>query len=318
MQKRLAYKGRRLSVRVATAALVWLAAGMTTTEATEAADGKPAMSWGQAIMLGAIEGLTEYLPVSSTAHLFVAQRLMGIGDTAEERIAADAFVITIQAGAILAVVWLYFRRLRSIAAGLLGGAPEGRRLAGRLLLAFLPAVALGLAAEGVIKEKLFNPSAIAAAWLAGGAAILIVGRRRGRWGHGARQSLEELTWRGALLIGAAQCAALWPGVSRSLATIVGGLLAGLGVGAAVEFSFLLGLLTLGAATAHEMLRYGGEIIALYGWFGPLLGLLTGLLTAAASVKWMVAWLHRHGLAIFGWYRVAAGLAAWALIAAGRL
>jgi undecaprenyl-diphosphatase len=267
----------------------------------------------QAIILGIVEGVTEYLPVSSTGHLILAQRVLGIGHGE----AADAFAICIQAGAILAVLGLYFSRVRQMVAGLLGRDPEGLRLAGNVLTAFLPAVVLGLMFEKRIKEHLFNLPAITFAWFAGGIAILAVVSWRQRRAMPDRpgRELPELTVAGAVLIGLAQCAAMWPGTSRSLTTIVGGLLVGLQVSAAVEFSFLLGLVTLSAATAHDVLTHGAALIGAYSSSSMALGFAAATLAAAISVKWMVGYLRNHGLAAFGWYRVclAAAVAAFLLL-----
>ncbi len=268
----------------------------------------PAMTWGQAVILGLVEGLTEYLPVSSTGHLLLTQRLMGLAGEGDDRIAAESYAICIQAGAILAVLGLYFGRVRAMAMGVIGRDPEGRRLALRILLAFLPAAVIGLLAEDWIKGALFGGGQwdlwpTVAAWFVGGLVILGVHRRLARY-PGRGVPLASLTARMALGIGLAQCIAMWPGVSRSLATILGGVGVGLTLGAAVEFSFLLGLLTLTASTLYDALNNGGTIIATYGLLRPLVGLLVAMLSAAVAVKWMVAYLQRHGLALFGYYRIA--------------
>lgn len=255
----------------------------------------------QAVVLGVVEGVTEYLPVSSTGHLCLAERLLGF--SAEDKAAADAYAICIQAGAILAVVWLYFARLRTMVFGLIGRDPVGRRLAVNLVVAFLPAALMGLTFEKTIKHHLFGLWPITLAWFAGGVLILAFstrGRRSLREGF----SLESLSWQRAGLIGLMQCLAMWPGTSRSLVTILGGLLAGMGLSAAVEFSFLLGLITLGAATSYEMLQHGGAILTAFGWGGPLLGLIVAFVSAILAVRWMVTYLSRHGLALFGYYRIA--------------
>ncbi len=215
------------------------------------------MELWQALILGLVEGLTEYLPVSSTGHLLVVQRLLGI----EASEAANAFAIVIQGGAIAAVLLLYHRRVGQMFLGLAGREAAGRRLLVALVVAFLPAAAAGFAAEERIEQYLFGPWPVVAAWAVGGAFLIwIAPRIRQREGR----PIEDVTWRIALIIGLAQCAALWPGVSRSLATILGGLAAGLSLAAAVEFSFLLGLLTLGAATAYKALDSGAAMVAAYG------------------------------------------------------
>jgi undecaprenyl-diphosphatase len=260
----------------------------------------------QALVLGIVEGLTEYLPVSSTGHLLLTQRLLGI----ESSTAADAFAICIQAGAILAVLGLYRARVAQMTLGVVGRDPVGQRLAFAIIAAFIPAAVLGLLLEKPIKLYLFGGDAwgmwpIVAAWLVGGIAILVVSRLRRRRG-GTPQTglnLEHLTLRMALIVGFAQCIAMWPGVSRSLVTIVGGLLVGLSLPAAVEFSFLLGVVTLTAATAYDAFKNGGEMLATYGPTPLLIGFGAAWLSAVIAVKWMVSYLQSHGLEIFGWYRV---------------
>jgi undecaprenyl-diphosphatase len=265
----------------------------------------------QALVLGIVEGLTEYLPVSSTGHLLLTQRLLGI----ESSTAADAFAICIQAGAILAVLGLYRARVAQMTLGVIGRDPVGRHLAVAIIAAFIPAAVLGLLLEKPIKLYLFGGDAwglwpIVAAWLVGGIAILVVSRIRRRRGGTpqAGLSLEHLTLRMALIIGFAQCIAMWPGVSRSLVTIVGGLIVGLSLPAAVEFSFLLGVVTLTAATAYDAFKHGGEMLATYGPTPLLIGFGAAWLSAVIAVKWMVSYLQSHGLEIFGWYRVVLAIA----------
>ncbi len=272
----------------------------------------------QALILGIVEGLTEYLPVSSTGHLLLTQRLLGI----ESSTAADAFAICIQAGAILAVLGLYRARVAQMFRGFfLGQDPIGRHLALAIMAAFVPAAILGLLLEAPIKKYLFGGDAwglwpVVAAWMAGGLAILIVSHLRRRQGATPRTGfdIEQLTIRMAIIIGVAQCIAMWPGVSRSLVTIVGGVLVGLSLPAAVEFSFLLGVLTLSAATAYDALKHGPEMVATFGVTPLLIGFVAAWLSAVIAVKWMVRYLQTHGLEIFGWYRVLLAIAvtAWLL------
>ena len=297
--------------------LLVLAAGIAIV-ALDPGDGVDGgMSLGQAAILGAIEGVTEYLPISSTGHLLVAQRLMGIGtDGAASKSAADAFAICIQLGAILAVLLLYRARVGAMARGLLGRDVQGRHLLARVLVAFLPAAIVGLTFEDAIKEHLFGPWPVVLAWAVGGAAILVVAWRREGHPSDEGRGLAEMTLRMALLIGLAQCVAMWPGVSRSLVTIVGGVAAGLSVAAAVEFSFLLGLVTLGAATGYDALRHGAELADAYEPGALFVGLLFAFACALLAVHWMVAYLQRHGLALFGWYRLAVALLVAALLLAG--
>ena len=271
----------------------------------------------QALILGLVEGLTEYLPVSSTGHLLLAQRLMGIDSST----ASDAFAICIQAGAILAVLGIYRQRVAQMVMGVVGRNEAGQRLLINLLSAFVPAAVLGLLLEKPIKKYLFGGDEwglwpVVAAWFAGGMAILVVSLARRRRGTSPTTGLdlEHLTVRMALIVGLAQCIAMWPGVSRSLITIVGGVLVGLSLPAAVELSFLLGVITLTAATAYDALKHGPEMLATYGATPLLIGFGAAWLSAVLAVKWMVGYLKSHGMEIFGWYRVALALvvAAWLL------
>ena len=269
----------------------------------------------QALILGIVEGVTEYLPVSSTGHLLLAQRLLGIPSST----ASDAFAISIQGGAILAVLGLYRARVASMVRGVLGQDETGRKLAINLMAAFIPAAVLGLLLEKTIKKYLFGGDEwglwpVVAAWMVGGLAILAVSWRRKHSGATARTglSLDDLTLRMAVIVGVAQCIAMWPGVSRSLVTIVGGVLVGLSLPAAVELSFLLGVITLSAATAKDAWDNGAEMLAAYGPVPLAIGFVSAWVSAILAVRWMVGYLNRHGMEIFGWYRVALAIAvaAW--------
>ena len=308
------------------ALLITLLVGLCTTTAfaqepaePAASDDMPEMSLIDAAILGVVEGLTEYLPVSSTGHLLVVQNLLDIG-VADERSkrAADAYAICIQAGAIVAVLGLYFRRVKQGFAGIAGRDPAGRRLVINLLAGFLPAAIIGVSFNKMIKAYLFGPWPIVVAWFAGGLAILIVTyhRRRANMAPTTGRSLDELAWQAALLIGFAQCLAMWPGVSRSLITIVGGVVVGLSLPAAVEFSFLLGVITLGAATCYDALGSGSLMLEYYAPLTLALGLVMAFVSAVVAIKWMVAYLQTHSMAIFGWYRIAIAIVVAALIVAG--
>ena len=271
------------------------------------------LGYGDAIVLGVVEGVTEYLPVSSTGHLLVAGRLLGVDGTD----AFDSYAIAIQAGAILAVAGLYHRRIRSVLLGVVGRDEDGRRLAINLVVAFVPAAVIGVVLEGPIKDRLFQPWAIAVAWAVGGVVVLLTEQRSRRRSFGGRE-LDELTVRMAFIVGCCQAFALWPGTSRSLVTILAGLALGLKVSAAVELSFLLGLLTLGAATAYETLSNGSVMLETYGAARPLVGLVAATISAVVAVRWMIGWLQSRGLALFGWYRLGAAAVLVALLATGAL
>lgn len=266
----------------------------------------------QAFVLGIVEGLTEYLPVSSTGHLLVAQRMLGI----PESDASNAYAIAIQAGAIVAVLGLYRRRVAQMALGVVGRDPEGGQLARCVVIAFVPAAIVGLALDDVIEGFLFGPWPIVAAWIVGGLVILWFARTRPKAADGL--PIEKLTWRAALIIGAVQCVAMWPGVSRSLATILGGVLVGLSLPAAVEFSFLLGLVTLGAATAYKSLQHGGAMLDAYGPVPIVIGFLAAWVAAVVSVRFMVSWLNERGLGLFAWWRFGAAAVVATLVLLGHL
>lgn len=302
--------------------------GAPGTPPDAAGNARPAMTAGQAVVLGVVEGLTEYLPVSSTGHLLLAERLMGIGhadsasaeDNQRTKDAADAYAICIQAGAIIAVLGLYFRRVKQMLLGLAGKDPQGSRLLANVAAGFIPAAVIGLMFNSTIKAHLFGPWPVVAAWFVGGVAILWVSWRKNKRDPRIRGGLllDDMTWRMALWIGIAQCLAMWPGVSRSLVTIVGGLLVGLSMSAAVEYSFLLGVVTLGAATAYDALKHGQTMLQTFDVLPIAIGLLFAFIAAVLSVKWMVAYLNRHGLALFGYYRVALALVTGVWLASGTL
>lgn len=268
-----------------------------------------ALTTGAAVLLGIVEGLTEWLPISSTGHLTVTQDLLGINGAA-----ANSYAIAIQAGAILAVLLLYRSRFAGMLRGMLGQDATGRRTLVAVAVATLPAVVVALSFENFIKERLFGPWPVVAAWLAGGVAILFVAQHRRNVSPTAGAALATLDWRGALIIGLAQTLALWPGVSRSLVTILAATAVGLSVPAAVEFSFLLGFVVLGGATLYETASSGSEMLAAYGLATPLLGLAVAFVSALVAMRWMIEYLNRHGLEAFGWYRIAiAGVVAGLLL-----
>ncbi|MEE2894798.1 MAG: undecaprenyl-diphosphate phosphatase [Planctomycetota bacterium] len=272
-----------------------------------------------AIILGLVEGITEYLPVSSTGHLIITSSLLGLDRDEQVKSAVDAFNIVIQGGAILAVLGLYRVRVLSMIRGLLGKDAGGRRLFLNLVIAFLPAAVLGVLLDDLIEAALFRPWPVIGALAVGG--LLLLGMKR--WqdrvfasaeGDGAEDrftDIEHLTWKQALIVGFLQCVAMWPGTSRSMMTIVGGMLVGLRPKQAAEFSFLLGLPTLGGACVYKALKSGDEIAAL-GAAPIVVGIAVATISAAFAVKWLVGYLAKHGLAAFGWYRIALAIVLAAL------
>jgi undecaprenyl-diphosphatase len=257
----------------------------------------------QAIILGIVEGITEYLPISSTGHLVLAGWMMGLKSNA-----VDSYVIVIQGGAILAVIGLYRKRFGNMLLGFLGKHKVGLKLAINLIIAVLPAVVLGLLFKDTIKEQLFFPTPIIAAIGLGGVLMLFASRwQRSAFHEGDENQsfidIEQLTWKKALIIGLLQCIAMWPGTSRSMMTIVGGMAVGMKPKHAAEFSFLLGLPTLGGATLLELYD-SREVLLEMNMLAMIVGIVVSFLAAAIAIKWLVAYLSKHGLALFGWYRIA--------------
>ena len=288
---------RLAAVLITVAAFVFLASVVISRSA-----GDGLLSVPEALLLGAIEGVTEYLPVSSTGHLTITQDLLGLTDTAGSQAAADAYAVVIQGGAIVAVAVLYRHRIAAVVASIVrpDGDGESRRLGASVVVAFLPAGLVGLLLGDVVKDRLFGLWPTVAAWAIGGVVILVNDRRSAA--H--RRPLEDITPLDGLIIGLAQVVALWPGVSRSLVTILAASGRRFSAVAAVEFSFLLGFVTLGAATTYEAVSSGGLIVEQFGIAAPIAGFVASLLAAAAAVAWLVRYLERRGLAVFGWYRLA--------------
>ncbi len=276
--------------------------------------GSEDLSVVDAVVLGVVEGVTEYLPISSTGHLIVVERLLGLGADEASRQAIDAYTVIIQFGAILAVVAISRTRVTAMARGLVGRDPGGRQLLTVVLAAFVPAAVVYLAFGDTIDEYLLDPGPVAAALIVGGIAILALTPWLRRRSSGAGRTIEELTVRSALLIGLLQSLALWPGTSRSLVTILGGLLVGLSLAAAVEFSFLIGLVTLSAASLVAAAKDGGLVLDTYGVATPLLGMVAAGIAAFLAVRSFVAFLKRRELTAFGYYRIGLGILVLVLMA----
>jgi undecaprenyl-diphosphatase len=282
-----------------------------------------AMTVWKAAVLGIVEGVTEYLPISSTGHLLVASDLLGLGTSDADVAAAKTYAIAIQFGAILAVAGLFWKRFRDMLLGLVGRSASGRHLLIVLVIAFAPAAVLGFLFDDKIEEVLFAPWPIIAAWLVGGIGILALEHfgmipRRGEVPAEGEDPLTQITYRQALVIGLVQTIAMWPGTSRSLMAILGALLVGVTMSAAVEFSFLLGFLTLSAASFYAVLTDGGALVDQFGIVDPLVGLLFAFVSAVLAIRWMVGYLQQHSLSIFGWYRIVAAALAASLLFAGVL
>ena len=267
------------------------------------------LTWWKAAILGVVEGLTEYLPISSTGHLLVTARLLNLPDDKGSAglEAVNTYVVAIQFGAILAVLGVFWPRFVQMVQGLFGRNPEGRHLLVTLVIAFLPAAVLGAALDTKIEDTLFGPWPIVVAWIVGGVLILVLERTgripdRHELTSGRTRSVTEITYQQALIIGLAQCIALWPGTSRSLATIIGALLVGVAMPAAVEFSFLLGFATLTAATLFKLAKDGGTLVDQFGIVDPLIGAVFAFVSAVVAIRWLISYLSKHDLTIFAWYR----------------
>ena len=263
----------------------------------------------KAAILGIVEGLTEFLPISSTGHLIVAASLLDF--TGEN---AKTFEVAIQTGAMIAVIWEYRRKLAGTVTGL-GHDPAARRFAMNVLIAFAPAVALALVFGSFIKAHLFHPVPVAAAFVIGGLVILFVEKRHKRlYGerdlqgqrHARVESVDDMTPLDALKVGLAQCAALIPGTSRSGATIIGGMIFGLSRKAATEFSFYLAIPTLIGAGAYSVWKQR-DLLTLADVPLFAVGLVFAFISALICIRWLIRYIATHDFIIFAWYRIVFGI-----------
>lgn len=251
-----------------------------------------------AIFLGIIEGITEFLPISSTGHLILVGALLGPSTESSK-----LFDVVIQLGAILAIVVLYWRKFLQVITGLRSD-PQARYFVRNIALAFLPAMVIGAFAHEAIKTYLFTPTVVAISMVAGGIAILAIEK----WKPQPRMnSTESMDWKTALKIGMVQCLAMIPGTSRSGATIMGALCFGVERKAAAEFSFFLAVPTMLAAASYDLYKSrhaltgdGAAMIAV--------GFAVSFLVALLVVRWLVRFISRHGFELFAWYRIAVGAA----------
>jgi undecaprenyl-diphosphatase len=263
------------------------------------------MDWiliAKAVVLGIVEGITEFLPVSSTGHLIVAGNLLDFNGSG-----AKTFLVVIQFGAILAVCWEYRRRIAAVVSGLFTDS-GARRFAINVVIATIPAVALGVLFEAQIKRALFAPVPVAFALVMGGIVILWAqARERSRSETTARiGSLDELRPLDAFKVGCAQCCALIPGVSRSGSTIIGAMLLGVERRVATEFSFFLAIPIIVGATLYELIKHGHGVLA--GTGGVLtVGTVAAFVSAFVCVRWLLRYLATHDFTVFAWYRIAFGM-----------
>jgi undecaprenyl-diphosphatase len=318
--------------------LLWV--GFLLAASPSFAEEKPSapaaeLSVKDAVVLGVVEGVTEFLPISSTGHLIIATRALGLdsekpltdqsgqplwykkpspkhpeGVPLTIKLAADTYTVIIQVGAIAAVVLLYWRQVLAMFIGLIGRSSAGFRLLRNVLLAFFPVAIVGLLVHDLIDHYLFSVWAVIAAQVAGALLMLWAERwRRKNSGIGfSKGEPDNLSAQKSLGIGFAQCLALWPGTSRSMVTIVGGYLAGLSAAKAAEFSFLVGLPTLAGAAVYKSVQSGPAMIQVFGLSDVLLGAGVAAIAALIAVKFLVHFITRHGLAVFAYYRLLLALA----------
>ncbi|MBS7562597.1 MULTISPECIES: undecaprenyl-diphosphate phosphatase [Pseudomonas] len=251
----------------------------------------------QALILGIVEGLTEFLPISSTGHQIIVADLLDFGG---ER--AMAFNIIIQLGAILAVVWEFRRKIFDVVLGL-PTQPKAQRFTVNLLIAFLPAVVLGVIFADLIHAYLFNPITVASALVVGG-IIMLWAERRQHQVHA--ETVDDITWKDALKVGCAQCLAMIPGTSRSGSTIIGGLLFGLSRKTATEFSFFLAMPTMVGAAVYSGYKYR-DLFQPDDFPVFAIGFVTAFIFAMIAVKGLLKFIASHSYAAFAWYRIAFGL-----------
>ncbi|MGL6070085.1 undecaprenyl-diphosphate phosphatase [Craterilacuibacter sp.] len=261
------------------------------------------MEWlilAKALLLGIVEGLTEFLPVSSTGHLIIVGDLIDFNNST-----GKVFEVVIQLGAILAVVWEYRARFTHVACGMLGREPASLRFVSNLIIAFLPSAVIGFLAIGAIKQYLFNPICVAMALVAGGFVILWAERRQVDVPPRVHD-VDAMSKLDALKVGVAQVFAMVPGTSRSGATIIGGMLFGLDRKVATEFSFFLAVPTMFAATIYDVYK---------NWhlFSPAdipvfaVGMVSSFISALILVRWLIRFVSGHTFNVFAWYRIVFGL-----------
>jgi undecaprenyl-diphosphatase len=308
----------------------WIGLGASLRAAEPAREPVAELSVGDAIVLGLVEGITEFLPISSTGHLIIATKALGLEDekqltdksgqplwqkppSTEDpagvpltlKLASDTYTVIIQVGAIAAVLFLYWRQILLMIAGVLGRSSPGFRLLRNIVLATVPVVILGLPLHSPIDQYLFSVPAVIGALIVGAFVMIWAERwRQARSGVGlSKADPSDLSPRKAVGIGFAQCLALWPGTSRSMVSIVGGYLAGLNPAKAAEFSFLIGLPALSGAAFLKGLKSGPAMIQVFGWSHMLLGCAVAAVSALIAVKFLVHYIGRHGLALFAYYRL---------------
>ena len=261
----------------------------------------------QTIILGLVEGLTEFLPISSTGHLILVGDLLNFNDEK-----GKAFEVIIQFGAILAVCWEYRQKLITVVAGL-ASKPLAQRFAVNVIIATIPAITLALLFGKFIKSVLFSPIPVAMAFIVGALIIFwaeSIQKNKSSISNNRIQTIDDLRWQDALKIGLAQCAALIPGTSRSGATIIGGMLFGLPRKVATEFSFFLAIPVIAGATLYELIKLR-HVLGETSWatFGPVLAVrfVVSFISAFACIRWLIRYVASHDFKAFAWYRIVFGV-----------
>jgi len=252
-----------------------------------------------ALLLGVVEGLTEFLPISSTGHLILVSDWLGLNDEK-----GKVFDIVIQLGAILAVCWEYRARFARAFSGLASD-PVQQRFATNLAVAFMPAAIVGLAFQSQIKKYLFNPVSVAVALIVGALVIFAIERWYARHGAPRVTRVDDMTWRDALKVGLAQCLSLIPGTSRSGATIMGGMVFGLSRETATEFSFFLAVPIMFAATGYQVVKYR-ELFTASDLAPFAVGFVVSFVAALVAVRALIRYVARHDFGAFAWYRIVLG------------
>ena len=272
------------------------------------------------IILGLVEGITEYLPVSSTGHLIITNALLDLnqetpvydkkglnilkpsGDSYTIKDLADSYAIVIQIGAIASVALLYWQYILKMLLGVLGKNPQGLKLLKNLLVAFLPAIMVGFCILSIIEKYLFGIIPVIVGLTLGSVVMILVQKKYDKQKYAKKTDIENLTTTQSLIIGILQCIAMVPGTSRSMMTILGGYIAGMDAKNSATFSFLLGLITLSAASVYKFAKDGDAMLNSLSSAPLLLGLLVAFISSAISVKWLVGFLTKHGLIPFAIYR----------------
>jgi undecaprenyl-diphosphatase len=260
------------------------------------------MDWfvlAQAAVMGVVEGLTEFLPISSTGHLILTASLIGFKGAS-----VKVFEVAIQTGAMLAVMWEYRERLLLTVRGL-GSDASAQRFALNVLIAFIPAVVFGLSLGSIIKAHLFHPVPVALAFVIGGFIILWVEKRHDRSRTARVQSVDDMTMLDALKVGLVQCLALIPGTSRSGATIIGAMVFGFSRKAATEFSFFLAIPTLIGAGVYSVWKARNEL-SVADWPVFAVGTVVAFFSAWLCIRWLIRYISSHDFSAFAWYRIVFG------------